>query len=68
MVNAKASCHDIMCKLIPGSPPLFLFFIGVRGEPRNKATFVAYMRRHSTVSFIAATSVAPSLYILDWYR
>ena len=26
-----------MCKPMPGSPPLFLFFVGVRGEPGNEA-------------------------------
>ena len=27
--SAKASCQDITCESIPGSPPPFLFFVGV---------------------------------------
>ena len=37
MVSAKLSCHDIMCKSVPGSPPPFQFFSGARGEPGNEA-------------------------------
>ena len=38
MVSAKASCHNIMCEFILGSPPPFLFFVRARGEPGNEAT------------------------------
>ena len=37
IVSAKTSCRDIMYKLKPGSPPLFLFFTGMRGERGNEA-------------------------------
>ena len=37
MVSAKASCHDITCESIPGSPPPFLFCAGAREEPGNEA-------------------------------
>ena len=41
MVSSKASCHDITCESIPGSPLPFLFFVGARGEPGNEANFAA---------------------------
>ena len=37
MVSANVLCPDIVCKPMPGSPPLFLFFVGVRGEPGKEA-------------------------------
>ena len=37
MVGAKALCHDITCESVPDSPPPFLFFVKVRGEPGNEA-------------------------------
>ena len=32
MVSAKASCHDITCESVPGSPPPFLFFCQDKGR------------------------------------
>ena len=40
MVSVKSSCCDITCKSVPGSPPSFLFFIKVSGEPGNEAICV----------------------------
>ena len=40
MVSAKSSCRNITCELIPGSPPPFLLFIGVRREPGNEVSCV----------------------------
>ena len=36
MVSAKLSRRNITCKLVPGSPHLFFFFVGARGEPGNE--------------------------------
>ena len=36
MVSTKASCHDITCESVPGSPPLFLLFCQDMEEPGNK--------------------------------
>ena len=36
MDSAKLSYRDITCKLVPGFPPPFLFFVGARGEPGNE--------------------------------
>ena len=36
MVSAKSLCRDITCESVPGSPPPFLFFVGVRGEPGER--------------------------------
>ena len=38
IVSAKSSCRNITCESVPGSPPLFFFFVGARGEPGNEAT------------------------------
>ena len=38
ILSAKSSYRNIMCELVPGSPPQFLFFVRARGEPGNKAT------------------------------
>ena len=38
MISAKSSCHTITCESIPGSPPPFLFFSGVRGGSGNEAS------------------------------
>ena len=49
MVSAKFLCCDITCKSIPGSPPLFLFFVGVRGEPRNEDTQIVAVNGHPAI-------------------
>ena len=41
MVSAKSSCRDITCESVPGSLPLFIFFVGARGEPGNEANNTA---------------------------
>ena len=40
MVSAKSLCRNIMCESVPGSPPLFIFVVGARGEPGNEATWL----------------------------
>ena len=37
IIAVMLSCCDITCKLVPGSIPPVLFFIGARGEPGNEA-------------------------------
>ena len=53
MVSAKASYRDVTCEPIPGSPPLFILFVGVRGKPGNEAN-----EEHKLVSGILAA--------IDW--
>ena len=36
IIAVMSSCRDITCESIPGSPPPFLFFVGVRGEPGTR--------------------------------
>ena len=51
MVSTKLLCCNITCESIPGSPPPFLFFVGVRGEPRNDYTQIVAVNGHPAIDF-----------------
>ena len=53
IISVKVSCRNITCESIPGCPPPFLFFVGAKGEPGNKAreeVLHVYILFHTLVS------------------
>ena len=43
IIAVTSLCSNITCESVPVSPPPFLFFIGVRGEPGNEAFHTCIM-------------------------
>ena len=38
IIAMTSTCRGITCESVPGSLPPFIFFVGARGEPGNKAS------------------------------